>query len=239
MSRYTQPRGQPAYDAVAELYDRAFSDIRVRRVEWRWLTRQLAAAPPFPRVLDIGCGTGALLRALSPRIRAGVGVDVSSAMIAQAKARAREAPHLSFQVTPDRILPFPLGSFDLVICFLAFRYLDWQHILPEVRRVLAPGGRFLMVDLVSERARLRHGPELTRAALRQVLAPWRTPTFARDLKALTSHPGWHAMLARHPIRALAEYQAFFQSECPGRSFDALDVTFSRRVIALNSGPLGR
>ena len=84
--------GDASYDAVAALYDRAFADIRVRRDEWRWLNARLdrAAFPGgSPRVLDLGCGTGALLRALGGRIAAGVGVDTSAKMIAQAAARPR------------------------------------------------------------------------------------------------------------------------------------------------------
>ncbi len=231
--------GAPAYDAVAQLYDRAFADIRVRRAEWRWLMRRMAASNAVPRVLEIGCGTGALLRELSARIETGIGVDVSTGMIERAKYHAAETANLSFHVVPDQTLPFATGSFDLTISFLSFRYLDWPRILPEIRRVLAPGGRFLMIDLVSERARASDGLRLTRAAVRQVLAPFLMPRFTRDLQALTSHPDWKDMLTRHPIRSLAEYRAFFATELPGRDLDVLDVAFSRRVIALDSGPLDR
>ena len=57
-----------SYDRVAELYDRAYTDIRVRADEWQWVAERVVrarAAIGRPlRVLEIGCGNGALLRAL-------------------------------------------------------------------------------------------------------------------------------------------------------------------------------
>lgn len=226
----------PAYDAVAELYDRAFSDIRVRRAELRWLKRHLRAHPR-PRVLEIGCGSGALLRALSTQITTGTGVDISPGMIAQAQARADGTPNLTFMATSDATLPFADRSFDLVISFLSFRYLDWPKVMPEIRRVLSQGGRFLMVDLVAERVKPWEGVPLMGAALRQLLLPVLRPAFARDLKALTTHPDWQAMLARHPIRTLSEYRTYFAQACPSRKLHTLDVALSRRIVALDSGPL--
>lgn len=226
----------PAYDAVAELYDRAFSDIRVRRVELRWLTRKLGAQSR-PRVLEVGCGTGALLRALSAQITTGVGVDISPAMIAKARARTAQMPNLTFTITHDSTLPFADDSFDVAISFLSFRYLDWPKVMPEIRRVLTRGGRFLLVDLVAERVRPWEGVPLMRSVLRQLLQPVRRPAFSRDLRALTTHPDWQTMLARHPIRQLSEYRAFFAHAFPGQKLRTLDVALSRRIVALDSGPL--
>ncbi len=229
----------PAYDAVARLYDRAFTDIRVRRAEWRWLTGRLRALPSPPRVLEIGCGTGALLRALSPRILSGTGVDVSEGMIAQARRHESCASNLSFHTVHSATLPFDSASFRVVISFLSFRYLDWPRTMQEVRRVLAPGGHFWLIDLCSERAGLGDALGVARSAARKTLLPFRSPRFARDLRMLTSHPDWHAMLAQHPIRAFAEYRHFFENALPSRSFEALDVTPTRRVVALDSGPLAQ
>lgn len=230
---------EPAYDKLAVLYDRAFSDIRLRRVEWRWLTAQLGALPASPRVLELGCGTGAVLRALEPRLSVGVGVDVSPAMLERASERARErrdASRLSFVHVTDSQLPFAAGSFDVVLSFLSFRYLDWPRSFAEVRRVLAPGGRFLMIDLVAAPSAAHELLALGRSALRHVATRLREPRFVRELGVLTSHPAWRAMLRRHPMRELGEYRRFFEQQQTGVRLETLDMTPSRRVVALSIEP---
>jgi SAM-dependent methyltransferase len=229
----------PAYDPVAELYDRAFADIRVREVELSWLSSVLAGLGKKPRLLDLGAGNGALLEALAPKLLEGVGVDISEAMLARAEARARGASNLRFERLTGPHLPFADASFDVVVSFLSFRYLDWQCIWPEIRRVLGEGGRFFLVDLVKERATLDDASMLMRSALRHA---WRKLThraFLRDLGVLIGHPDWVCMLARHPMRELAEYRAFFAGRVPEPHFATLDVLLSRRVVALDSGPLVR
>lgn len=79
------PTGDTSYDHVAELYDAAFEDIRVRKDEWRWLNEHLPVGKL--RVLDIGCGNGALLNALSERLESGCGVDESARIIERAKIK--------------------------------------------------------------------------------------------------------------------------------------------------------
>ncbi len=226
-----------AYDPVAALYEQAFSDIRVREVEWRWLGRALDRCAAQPRVLDIGCGNGALLTALEPRIASGVGVDVSESMLAFAQARAATRPKLRFVQAHTHALPFEAFAFDVVISFLSFRYLDWERSWPEIRRVLAPGGRFLLIDLAQRGARLRDAPALVRSVLRHGLAPRKHPAFARDVQKLTEHPAWLEMLRRHPIRSLRAYEHFFRTRLPAARFVSLDVLPSRRIVALDSGPL--
>jgi ubiquinone/menaquinone biosynthesis C-methylase UbiE len=226
-----------AYDPLATLYDRAFADIRVRRAEWRWISARMDALRVRPRILEIGCGTGALLRALAPRLARGVGLDVSGQMLERARMGCRDLDELSFAQISGPELPLPDGSQDVVISFLSFRYLDWPAIWHEIGRVLAPGGRFWMVDMVSSGVRLCDLPGLVRSTARQIVAPMRTPGLARDLRALTSHPEWKAMLARHPARARAEYESFFARALPGRPLVTLDVSPKRRVIAIDSGAL--
>src|SRR5580765_4671711 len=82
------PDGDTSYDHVAELYDAAFEDIRVRKDEWKWLNEHLP--PDKFSVLDMGCGNGALLNALSDRLTLGRGVDESAGIIERAKIRNAE-----------------------------------------------------------------------------------------------------------------------------------------------------
>lgn len=231
--------GQADYDAVAELYDRAFRDIRVRRSEWRWINdrlRSLRTDTRALRVLDIGCGNGSLLIALRDQLQSGVGVDVSRRTIEIATQNALPHSQLSFHTTVDGTFPCEDDSIDVVISFLSFRYLDWDATLREVQRVLAPDGRLLVVDMVRQRVSAADARLVGRSALQHVLRPLREPTFHRDVAELTSHPAWRRMLQRNPIRTAEEYRACFQRWFPGQPIEALTTTWQKRVIAFDSGP---
>jgi SAM-dependent methyltransferase len=233
------PDGDPSYDAVAPLYDRAFADINVRRDEWRWLEGRLDAAypagSPAPRVLDVGCGNGALLLALEGRIASGTGVDASTGMIARARARAEGHPKLRFETIREPRLPFADGSFDVVTSFLSFRYLDWDPMVAEMQRVLAPGGRILVVDMVEKAPALREAPLLARSAARHLLRHARDRRFVRDVRALTAHPDWKTMLRHNPIRAEHEYRWYLESRFPGEKLVTLSLGRTHRLVAFDTG----
>lgn len=234
-----------SYDPVAELYDRAYADIRVRGTEWRWVSERAAHARAELgrglRVLEIGCGTGALLRALDDEdvLDFGIGVDISSGMLAQARNRGRHRSRLRFTAVDGPQLDFPDDHVDVVICFLSFRYLDWDPVMAEIRRVLAPGGRLWVVDMVEHPMRVRELPVLARSALEHVRTRRARPQFAADLTALTSHPAWREMLRHNPIRAEHEYRWYFASRFPGTQLRLLTATPSQRVMAFDSGPLDK
>ena len=229
----------PAYDCVAELYDLAYADIRVRKPEWAWVRDHLRDAQQDRgrrlRVLDIGCGTGALLRAIDDEglLESGVGVDVSSAMLAAATVRNGNAA-VEFHHVDTPALPIPDRSVDVAISFLSLRYLDWDPVMAEIRRVLAPGGRLLVVDMAEKRARWRDAPRLVAACLR---ASRRHRDFVRDLRALTSHPDWRDLVLRNPKRAEHEYRWYLESRFGGSCLETLTVTPRNRLVAFDSGPL--
>jgi ubiquinone/menaquinone biosynthesis C-methylase UbiE len=234
--------GQAAYDRVAELYDAAYADIRVRESEWQWVHDHLRVAQARRvgglRVLDIGCGNGALLRAVDEvgPLESGVGLDVSAAMLATAQARGAR-PAIQFLQSDSPALPLPDQSVDVAISFLSFRYLDWDPVIAEIRTVLAPGGRLLVVDMVERRVDLSGAPRLARAAVAHRRAPLRHPEFVANLRELTSHPEWQEMLRHNPIRAEHEYRWYLESRFPGARLETLTVAPHSRVVALDTGPL--
>jgi SAM-dependent methyltransferase len=136
--------------------------------------RRLAALlRPGLRVLDVGCGTGAITRGIAEAVRPsgrGVGVDVNADLI----ARAVPAPHLSFVVADADALPFS-AVFDVVT---AARILQW---LRDPRRALAsmvaatrPGGRVLVLDYNHEKIAWVPEPPQTAQEFYGAFLRWRT-----------------------------------------------------------------
>jgi ubiquinone/menaquinone biosynthesis C-methylase UbiE len=229
------PEGDPSYDSVAALYDEVFEDITVREDEWRWLEKRMPREPA--RVLDIGCGNGALLLQLGSRVARGTGVDASAGMVERARKRAAGAPHLDFVHVDGPTLPFPDASFDVVTSLLSFRYLDWDPVMNEIRRVLCPGGRLLVIDMVTAPVRWRETPALLASKGRGYAQRLRRPEFARRLKRLVTDPRWATMLRYNPIRAEHEMKWYLESRFPGRKVEMINVGWNARVLAFDSGPL--
>jgi len=232
-----------SYDRVAELYDRAYADIRVRDAEWKWVADRVANARaelgrPL-RVLEIGCGNGALLRAIDDGgdIDFGIGLDSSAGMLDRARTRNQDRARLRFGKVNGPALDVPDDHVDVVISFLSFRYLDWDPVMAEIRRVLAPGGRLWVVDMIEHPVRVRELGVLARSAVAHLRTRRARPQFTADLADLTNHPDWREMLRHNPIRAEHEYLWYFGSRFPGRGLDTLTATPSQRVVAFDSGPL--
>jgi ubiquinone/menaquinone biosynthesis C-methylase UbiE len=113
-------------------------------------------------VLDIGCGTGALLRRLADGGAAKLaGVDASEGMLAEARRLAGNRP-IEFFYSPAHELPFEDGTFDVVTTNIAFHHFaEPAQVIREMARVLKPGGRVLICDLNGEglggRMMIAHG----------------------------------------------------------------------------------
>lgn len=124
-----------------------------REREFRERLAVLANIAPGQSVLDVGCGTGSL--AIVARRRVGesgrvCGVDASREMIERARHKAMKAGlDISFEVARAEALPFPDASFDVVLSTLMMHHLPRavrELFVAEIRRVLRPGGRVLVVD---------------------------------------------------------------------------------------------
>jgi ArsR family transcriptional regulator len=113
----------------------------------------LEAVGPAPgRLLDIGTGTGQLLALLAPRVERGLGVDASRAMLALARSRLSrpELAHCAVRQADMYRLPLPDGGFDIAVMQMVLHYAeDPAAAVAEAARVLRPGGRLLIVDLLA------------------------------------------------------------------------------------------
>jgi ubiquinone/menaquinone biosynthesis C-methylase UbiE len=102
------------------------------------------------RLLDIGTGTGRVLELLAPRVRQALGVDASKAMLALARSRLSGPgfAHCGVRLADMYRLPLPDRSFDTVVLQMVLHHAeDPAGAVLEATRVLAPGGRLLVIDL--------------------------------------------------------------------------------------------
>jgi ubiquinone/menaquinone biosynthesis C-methylase UbiE len=148
--RYVPAAGRaiftPLYDAV--------NAVTMRQGRWRprLVERALTGAVPT-RILDLGCGTGAMTLALAracPNATV-IGVDGDPEVLARAQAKAHsEGIELELHEALADRLPLPDGDVQCVLSTLMFHHLApavKHDALTEVRRVLEPGGRLLICDV--------------------------------------------------------------------------------------------
>ena len=101
------------------------------------------------RVLDIGCGTGALLRQAARRFPNArlVGIDPAPRMVTAANQATPTGLPIHFLHACAEHLPFADGSFDLAISTLSFRHWSDQAAgIAQIRRVLTAGGVLTLAD---------------------------------------------------------------------------------------------
>jgi SAM-dependent methyltransferase len=103
---------------------------------------------PAGRALDIGCGAGRSTAALEPIARHVVGLEPVRGMLAHRRA---VAPGAAFVVARAEELPFAPGTFDIVTAAGALNYVDLGLFLPDLARVLAPGGVMVIYDFSAGR----------------------------------------------------------------------------------------
>jgi SAM-dependent methyltransferase len=109
---------------------------------------------PGDAVLDIGCGAGVDSLVAAHLVGAGgrvAGLDVTPAMVVRARASLAQLglPNVTFQIGDAEALPFPDNDFDAVISNGVFNLtLDKAKALQETHRVLKPGGRLMLADMV-------------------------------------------------------------------------------------------
>jgi SAM-dependent methyltransferase len=108
----------------------------------RWILRNLPQHRG--RALDVGCGRGELLAALANRFEHAEGTDRDQTMRDAAAQRTTGLGNVA--VTAHQLDELD-GPYDLITMVAVLHHLDLDHTLAQIRRLLAPGGRFLVVGL--------------------------------------------------------------------------------------------
>jgi ubiquinone/menaquinone biosynthesis C-methylase UbiE len=112
-----------------------------------------ALAALLPRdavVADLACGTGSVAAELAPFVARVIAVDQSPAMLAAARKRTARLPNVELLRADLSSLPIPDACCDAALLLLALTYVaEPQPALDELCRVLKPGGRAVIVDLLA------------------------------------------------------------------------------------------
>ncbi|MFO7892229.1 MAG: metalloregulator ArsR/SmtB family transcription factor [Longimicrobiales bacterium] len=155
--------GERAREMVARRRTRSQEFFRTAAGQWDSLREELFGAhPEFPALLalldpgwtvgDLGCGTGQLAEVLAPYVARVVAVDESPDMLEAARRRMEGLESGNVEVREGRLEALPLeeGELDVALFSLVLHYVPApEAALSEARRVLAPGGRVLLVDMVA------------------------------------------------------------------------------------------
>ncbi len=158
------------------------------------------------RALDIGCGQGELLAALGSSFDEAVGTDTDAGMRAAAAARCSRLPSVRVTDTP---LPELEGPFDVVTMIAVLHHLDVEPALRDVRRLLAPGGRFLCVGLAPPASAADLAWDLASIVTNPLIGFVKHPWPSREPSAPPPYP------VADPTLSIAELQALAEAVMPG------------------------
>lgn len=153
-------------------------------------------AQPGERILEVGCGTGAVARAVvraTPSVRELVASDASAAMINVARCQSPDDLPLTFQVADAHHLPFPDNSFDRCFAMETFVILPDPHqALLELARVTRPAGHLCLWESDCDvRALLASDLDLSRRLMRFVGDHEFNGAVGRQLIGWLKELGWH------------------------------------------------
>ena len=97
-------------------------------------------------VLEVGCGTGELARALAPRVSRIDAVDISAPMLERARGMpGGDAPSIRWIESAAESFAAD-GPYSLVVSGDALHWMDWDVVVPAIQQALAPGGRLVLAS---------------------------------------------------------------------------------------------
>jgi ArsR family transcriptional regulator len=163
------------FAGVASEWDR----LRTELYGERFTAEAIAALlPADATVADLACGSGAVTALLAPAVGRVVAVDASPEMLRAARARTRGMANVELRRGDLTELPVESGSCDAALLLLALTHVEApDRALAELARILAAGGRAVIVDL------LRHDREAFRRQMGQVASGFEPADLTRRMTA--------------------------------------------------------
>jgi len=142
-----------SYERFGEFYDAVMGDRRAAGEQVIGLIR--AAKPDAKNVLELGCGTGSILKHLQDAYEVS-GLDISGKMLSVARKKVPRSKLFRQDMVDFRID----GRFDVIFCVFdslnhVRRFSDWKKVFAAARRHLSPGGCFIF-DINTQRKLERH-----------------------------------------------------------------------------------
>jgi ArsR family transcriptional regulator len=143
---HRRERSREFFAAGAERWERRREELFGSRSP---LIGLLGLLDPGLIVADLGCGTGAVAEALATLVHEVVAVDDSESMLAACRRRLAAYPNVQIRQGQLEALPLEPASVDAATAILVLHHLpDPARALGEVARVLRPGGRLVVVDML-------------------------------------------------------------------------------------------
>jgi len=178
-------------------------------------------------VLDIGSGPGllahAMAEAVGPQGRV-CGIDRSEAMVAMSRRRCVEQPWTEFERADANSLPYPDASFDAAVSTQVYEYVrDISAALAELRRVLRPGGRAVILD-TDYGSLVIHTEDAARMA--RVLCAWDAHFVHSDLPRKLSRELRAAGFAVSDRLAIPMFNPEFQDNTYGKGMLEMMASFA-------------
>jgi ubiquinone/menaquinone biosynthesis C-methylase UbiE len=134
------------YEQLASIYDVRWRNYIASTLTFLSNWEQIDAKST---VLDVACGTGEFERLLLDKnsTQKIIGIDISEKMLNIARRKNQTYSNVEFYQTSVNSLPFQDYAFDVIVCANAFHYFEQPQIaLAEIKRVLKPNGKLIILD---------------------------------------------------------------------------------------------